>query len=619
MTERNGWEKRLEGFWDELKWLYFELYPGREDQFEALCGIIRQRSEERSADLKALDAKRLADPDWYKRNDMVGMMMYTDAFAGTLKGVKKKLGYIEECGVNYIHLMPLLDSPRVRNDGGYAVSDFRKVKPELGTMEDLSELAAECHRRGISVCLDFVMNHTSDEHEWALWARNGKKEYQDRYFFYDTYEIPEQFEKTCPQVFPTTAPGNFTWLEDVKKYVMTTFYPYQWDLNYWNPAVFVEMTDNLLNLTNRGIDIIRIDAVPYIWKQLGTNCRNLPQVHTIVRMLRMICETVCPGVLLLGEVVMEPEKVVPYFGTVEKPECHMLYNVTTMATTWHTAAVSDVSLLKRQMDIIDSLPRQYVFLNYLRCHDDIGWGLDYGWLRGQGLEEVAHKRYLNDYFTGKYPGSDSRGELYNDDPRLGDARLCGTTASLCGLEEAMERKDPEGERRAADRDLMLHGFMLTLSGIPMLYSGDEIGQLNDYRYKEDPKKAADSRYVHRGAFDWKKAGRRKEKGTVENRIFTGLKRLLTLRGSQNVFLNAAAVSTRETYDPSVLCLVRELDGEKLIGLFNFSSQGKTAWINEDGMYHDLISEESLEAKGVLMPPYGIRWMLKIREKGKEYV
>ena len=619
MTEQNGWEKRQEGFWDELKWLYFELYPGREDQFEALCGIIRQRSEERSADLKALDAKRLADPDWYKRNDMVGMMMYTDAFAGTLKGVKKKLGYIEECGVNYIHLMPLLDSPRVRNDGGYAVSDFRKVKPELGTMEDLSELAAECHRRGISVCLDFVMNHTSDEHEWALWARNGKKEYQDRYFFYDTYEIPEQFEKTCPQVFPTTAPGNFTWLEDVKKYVMTTFYPYQWDLNYWNPVVFVEMTDNLLNLTNRGIDIIRIDAVPYIWKQLGTNCRNLPQVHTIVRMLRMICETVCPGVLLLGEVVMEPEKVVPYFGTVEKPECHMLYNVTTMATTWHTAAVSDVSLLKRQMDIIDALPRQYVFLNYLRCHDDIGWGLDYGWLRGQGMEEVAHKRYLNDYFTGKYPGSDSRGELYNDDPRLGDARLCGTTASLCGLEAAMERKDPEGERRAADRDLMLHGFMLTLSGIPMLYSGDEIGQLNDYRYKEDPKKAADSRYVHRGAFDWKKAGRRKEKGTVENRIFTGLKRLLTLRGSQNVFLNAAAVSTRETYDPSVLCLVRELDGEKLIGLFNFSSQGKTAWINEDGMYHDLISEESLEAKGVLMPPYGIRWMLKIREKGKEYV
>ena len=610
MTERNGWEKRLEGFWDELKWLYFELYPGREDQFEALRGIIRQRSEERSADLKALDAKRLADPDWYKRNDMVGMMMYTDAFAGTLKGVKKKLGYIEECGVNYIHLMPLLDSPRVRNDGGYAVSDFRKVKPELGTMEDLSELAAECHRRGISVCLDFVMNHTSDEHEWALWARNGKKEYQDRYFFYDTYEIPEQFEKTCPQVFPTTAPGNFTWLEDVKKYVMTTFYPYQWDLNYWNPAVFVEMTDNLLNLTNRGIDIIRIDAVPYIWKQLGTNCRNLPQVHTIVRMLRMICETVCPGVLLLGEVVMEPEKVVPYFGTVEKPECHMLYNVTTMASIWHTVATGKVSLLKHQMDVINGLPREYVFLNYLRCHDDIGWGLEYAWLRKEEMEEVPHKRFLSDYFTGKWPDSMARGELYNDDPTSGDARLCGTTASLCGLEAAMAEGNEEEIRRAVDCDLMLHACMMTLSGIPMLYSGDEIGQLNDYSYRQDPAKAADSRYVHRGAFRWEDAELRKNPETAQSRLFAGIGRLQELRKKKPVFSGGASVRTAETWDPSILCLVREYDGKKLVALFNFSGKPGTAWIDEPGTYEDLLSGERVEGKNVAMPPYGARWMLR---------
>ena len=616
MADRNGWKTRLRGHWDELKWLFFELYPGREDQFEALCRVMETRSSERNEELLELDEKRLADPDWYKRNDMNGMMLYTDAFAGNLKGVRKKLDYIEECRVNYIHLMPLLDSPRVRNDGGYAVSDFTRVKPELGTMEDLADLTGECHRRGISVCLDFVMNHTSDEHEWALWARNGWKEYQDRYFFYDDYEIPSQFEKTCPQVFPTTAPGNFTWLEDVKKYVMTTFYPYQWDLNYRNPVVFVEMTDNLLNLTNQGVDIIRIDAVPYIWKQLGTSCRNLPQVHTIVRMLRMICETVCPGVLLLGEVVMEPEKVVPYFGTVEKPECHMLYNVTTMATTWHTVAVRDVSLLKRQMDVIDSLPREYVFLNYLRCHDDIGWGLDYGWLRTKGLDEVAHKRYLNDYFTGRYPGSDARGELYNDDPRLGDARLCGTTASLSGLEAALERGDEKGLERSLQCDLMLHGFMLTLSGIPMLYSGDEIGRLNDYSYKENPRKAADSRYVHRGAFQWEKAKLRHKKGTVENRLFTGLGTMLKLRESHPVFLNAARVYTMETYDPAVLCLVREMDGERLVGLFNFSPDGKTAWINEEGMYHDLISEEFLEAKGVPMPPYGIRWMLRVSEEKK---
>ena len=611
MDDRKVFQTRLEKHYDELKWLYCELYPGQEDLFHQLCGKLEYRFSERAAELKELDQKRISDPDWYRRNDMVGMMLYTDAFAGNLNGVKKKLDYLEECGVSYIHLMPLLDSPKVRNDGGYAVSDFTRVKDGLGTMEDLSSLTGECHRRGISVCLDFVMNHTSDEHEWALRARNGEKEYQDRYFFYDSYDIPGQFEKTCPQVFPTTAPGNFTWLEDIRKFVMTTFYPYQWDLNYRNPAVFEDMTDFLLNLTNKGIDIIRIDAVPYIWKELGTSCRNLPQVHSIVRMMRMICEIVCPGVLLLGEVVMEPEKVVPYFGTVKKPECHMLYNVTTMATTWHTVAVRDVSLLKRQMDIVSSLPREYVFLNYLRCHDDIGWGLEYGWLRERGMEEVAHKKYLNDFFTGRYPGSDSRGELYNDDPRLGDARLCGTTASLCGVEAALERNDEEALERSVDCDLMLHGYMLAQSGIPMLYSGDEVGRLNDYTYKEDPRKAADSRYIHRGAFQWKEAALRKKKGTVQNRLFSGIVKMEKIRKTHEVFLNAAAVRTLDTYDPSVLCLVRELNGEKFIGLFNFSPWGKTAWINEPGMYRDLISEETLEAKGVLMPPYGVRWMFKV--------
>lgn len=610
MDDETLFQKRLEKHYDELKWLYCELYENGMERFLELLEVLKTRFEERPEDLKALDKKRETDPGWYKKNDMYGMMMYVDAFAGNLKGVEKKLDYIGDCGVNYIHLMPLLDSPAVKNDGGYAVSDFTKVKPKLGTMEELTGLARECHKRGISLCLDFVMNHTSEEHEWARRARKGEKEYQDRYFFYDTYDIPAQFEKTCPQVFPTTAPGNFTWLEDAKKFVMTTFYPYQWDLNYQNPLVFGAMTDYLLNLTNRGIDIIRIDAVPYIWKRLGTSCRNLPEVHNIVRMLRMICEIVCPGVLLLGEVVMEPARVVPYFGTVEKPECHMLYNVTTMAATWHTVATKDVSLLKRQMEIVSGLPGEYVFLNYLRCHDDIGWGLDYDWLRKQKIDEVAHKKFLNSYFTGGCFDSPARGELYNNDPASGDARLCGTTASLCGVESALLKKDGEALKRAEACDLMLHGYMLTQSGIPMIYSGDEIGQLNDYGYKESVWKAEDSRYVHRGAFDWKKAGLRKEEGTVQRVLFEGIKRLLEIRRTRRVFLNAAAVSTRETYDSSVLCLVRELDGEKLVALFNFAPWDRTAWINEDGMYHDLLSDETLEARGVPMPPYGIRWMIR---------
>ena len=296
--------------------------------------------------------------------------------------------------------MPFLDTPEGRSDGGYAVSDFRKVQEKLGTMEDLEHLTAACHEKDINVCMDFVMNHTSEDHEWAKRARQGDGEYMGRYFFFDNWDIPAKYEQTVPQVFPTTAPGNFTWLPDAGHFVMTSFYPYQWDLNYRNPRVFNEMMYNFLFLANKGIDIVRIDAVPYIWKELGTTCRNLQQVHTIVRMMRMIGEIVCPGILLLGEVVMEPEKVVPYFGTVEKPECHMLYNVTTMATTWHTVATRDVSLLKKQLDIVDSLPKDYVFLNYLRCHDDIGWGLDSATLEQEGMMERSHKQDLNDYFQG---------------------------------------------------------------------------------------------------------------------------------------------------------------------------------------------------------------------------
>lgn len=609
MSKAVDFEERLARHLDELKWLYCELYP--EDGFSYLCGRLKARYEERRASLKKLDAVRESDPDWYKRNDMVGMMMYTEAFAGNLKGVEKRLPYIQECGVNYLHLMPLLDSPEGKSDGGYAVADFGKVRPDLGTMEDLAALTETCHKKGLSVCLDFVMNHTSEEHEWAKRARAGEKEFQDRYFFFDSFEIPGQYEKTCPQVFPTTAPGNFTWLEDEKKFVMTTFYPYQWDLNYRNPVVFHDMTDCLLNLTNQGVDIIRIDAVPYIWKELGTTCRNLPQVHSIVRMLRMICEIVCPGVLLLGEVVMEPVKVVPYFGTVEKPECHMLYNVTTMATTWHTVATGDVALLKRQMDIVNTLPKEYVFLNYLRCHDDIGWGLDYDWLnKEKDMEEVPHKKYLNDYLTGKWPGSYARGELYNDDPASGDARLCGTTASLCGLEGALEEGNEEAAARAVRFIKMLHGYMLVQSGIPVIYSGDEIGQLNDNEYHKDPKKAEDSRYLHRGSFSWEKAELRKEEGSYQKEIFDCIRRMEDLRAMHPVFLNQAAVWTADTYDAAVLCVNRTFEDEKLTALFNFSGEERTAWINEDGMYVDLMSGERMEGKEVQLPAYGMRWLLR---------
>ena len=602
--------KRFDERYDELKWLYCELYNNNMEAFDWLCDSLYGYYQERNADLKKLDRSRVKNPDWYKQNDLLGMMMYTNAFAGTLKGVKEKLPYVKSCGVNYLHFMPLLESPKGRDDGGYAVADFRKVKPELGTMEDLEDLTAECHRQGISCCLDFVMNHTSEDHEWARAARQGDPVARSRYFFYDDWFVPNIYEETVPEVFPTTAPGNFTWINDCNQVVMTTFYPYQWDLNYANPMVFNDMVGNMLYMANRGIDVIRLDAVPYIWKQIGTNCRNLPQVHTLVRMMRIISEIVCPGVLLLGEVVMEPSKVVPYFGTVDKPECHMLYNVTTMASTWNTIATKDVGLLKRQMDQVCALPKDYVFLNYLRCHDDIGWGLDYDWLAQFGIDEVAHKKFLNDYFTGKGYNSDSRGELYNDDPRLGDARLCGTTASLSGLEAGRYEANADKIDQAIACDLMLHGYLLAQSGIPVLYSGDEIGQTNDYTYKNDPDKCADSRYLHRGNFPWDKV---EKKDAVAMRIFDALRHMEEIRASHDVFSCIANVYTIETGCASVLGIVREYEGHELRAFFNFSNMDQLIWTmpeDQADIYTDLISGKTLRELGAVMPRYGCWWFYR---------
>ncbi len=587
----------------ELRSIYLGLYHD-EKAYDYFCSMLERMYQGRKESLRKLDVQRENNPHWYKDQKMLGMQIYTQCFGGTLNGVKSHLDYIQESGANYLHLMPLLESPKEKSDGGYAVSDFRKVQPELGTMEDLSSLAEECHNRDMVVCIDFVMNHTSDEHDWAKRAKAGEAEYQQRYFFYDNWDIPNLYEQTVPQVFPTTAPGSFSWCPEVGKVVMTSFYPFQWDLNYANPTVLNDMTENMLFLCNQGIDVIRLDAVPYIWKELWTNCRNLPQVHTLVRLMNLAAAIVCPGTLLLGEVVMEPDKVVPYFGTPDSPECHMLYNVTTMCTTWHTVATQDTRLLRRQMDTIFALPSQYTFLNYLRCHDDIGWGLDYDYLRQFGVKEVAHKKFLSDYFQGKCFGSEARGELYNDDPRLGDARHCGTTASLCGMES--------GSEQSLKLNIMLHAFLLTQSGLPILYSGDELGQLNDYSYHDDPIKRDDSRYLHRGNFDWAAAEKRST-----NPLYTALLRLEAIRKGEKPFHADADVWTLEPKNYHILAIGRYYQGKKLLALFNFGRAPQTAYLEEGETYTDLLTGEELTAQAVAMKPYEFRWLMLRYPQEKE--
>ena len=566
----NEFERRFARHRDELEWLFMELYDDRSalHRFETM---MREAWACREEELRALDRAREANPLWYRGANMLGMTMYTELFAGNLRGVMERLPYLTELGVTYLHLMPLLSMPHPQSDGGYAVEDFDTVDPALGTNEDLIALTRALLEAGISLCLDFVMNHTADTHAWAMRARAGDAQAQAYYFCYPDRAIPDRYEQTVPQVFPATAPGNFTWNEDMRRWVLTSFYPLQWDLNYRNPEVLTEMTRSMLHLANMGVEVLRIDAVPYIWKELGTSCRNLPQVHTIVRIIRMVIECVCPAVILKGEVVMAPKELAAYFGTPEKPECHMLYNVSTMVNLWSALAARDARLLRRQIDALLALGEGCWLVNYLRCHDDIGWGLDEDAERSLCIDPQLHKEYLYRFYDGEFPGSWAMGETYNYDPATRDARSCGTTASLCGLERALREQDDAQYDLALKRILLMHGAAMFLQGFMMLSSGDEIGQLNGWGYLSDPDRAADSRNLHRTRFDWSRAALRGKQGTLEHAIWEGIRQLREMR-AHPCFAADAAVSTLESGNRAVLVVRREKGKERMTAMMNFSEQ-----------------------------------------------
>ncbi len=594
LSDKERFEQRMDQHKAELKELYMGFYH-QETMYEELCQELQNYFEKRKKQLRDLDVKRERHPNWYKKSDHIGMMMDAKQFAGSVKEAEEKLSYIEKCGVKQIQLCSV-------------------AKEE---MEDLAHLSEACHEKEISVGMDFVMNHTSEDHEWAVKAKNGEEEYRSRYFFFNNYSIPAMYERSLPQVFPMAAPGNFTYLEESNQFVMTRFHSNEWDLNYQNPVVFNEMIKRFLDLANQGVDVICLDEVPYLWKQIGTDGKNLPQVHTILRMMRIISDIVCPGTLLLGKGESDPQKAAPYFGTFEKPECHLFYDVTTMETIWNTVATRDVRLLKKQMDILNALPEMDTFQNFLRSKDEVKWELDYQTLREWGMEEKSHKQYLNSFFQGAYFDSFSRGGLYNDTPVAEDAGICGTTASLCGIEKAGFAQDEEAMQKAIDLDLMLHAFLMMQSGTPMIYSGDELGQVNDYSYKEDDTKAEDARYLQKGNFQWNLVENIEDSKSVQGRLFNGIKQLEEIRTSSSVFDSTAVTWTLDSWDDSVICLVRADKAEKVIGIFNFSEHDRMAWINEqDGIYEDMLTGEERQASGISVPGYGFYWLRRKPNTGR---
>ncbi len=513
-----------------FKLLYGER-PDFKDQMVRLVETLALRYIKRGPVLRRSDIAREINYNWFLSQKWVGMALYCDRFADDLQGLKERLPYIQELGVNMIHVMPILDCPRENNDGGYAVRDFRRIDDRYGTLDDVKDLAGALCSREILLVLDVVVNHTSDEHEWAVRARAGEKKYQDYYYVFDDRSIPDAYEEAMPEIFPATAPGNFTWDEAMGKWVMTVFNTYQWDLNYRNPAVLIEMIDIILYWANMGADILRLDAVAFLWKKIGSTCQNEREAHLILRLMKDCCQVTAPGVLFIAEAIVAPSEIAKYFGehAIYSKECEIAYNATLMALLWDAVATKNTKLLAQGVGNLPQKLDRATWLNYVRCHDDIGLGFDDGDVRLAGYDPALHRAFLVDYFTGRFPTSQARGMPFGTNEKTGDARISGSLASLVGLEWALENHDEEAVDAAVRTIILLHSVILSFGGLPLLYYGDAVGTLNNLEFLKDPATQHDSRWVHRSRFDWDKAERRHQAGTVEQRIFSGLKHLIALR------------------------------------------------------------------------------------------
>lgn len=560
-----------------IKKLFEQLYGlhlQRDTYFQNLLDTITQAHLQRRQDLRQRDfVKMQSNPPWFTSNGLAGMSLYVDRFCGDLKTLPSKFDYLKNLGVNLLHLMPLFQSPDGESDGGYAVSDFRKVDAKFGTLEELQAVQRTMQSGGMYLMLDIVFNHTSHLHEWAMKAAAGEKPYQDFFYMYDDRTVPDEFERTMPEVFPEAAPGNFTWIEECRKWVMTVFHNYQWDLNYRNPAVFVAMLDTVLWYANLGVDILRIDAPAFIWKEIGTTCQNLPQAHTILQLLRQCVSVAAPGMALLGEAIVAPYFIMHYFGygEAEGEECDFAYNATQMALQWDMLATGDTKVMLAAQQVLRQKPLGTSWITYTRCHDDIGLGYEDYMIEAAGFSPYQHRKFLQHYYLGTYPGSPATGALFSVNPKTGDARISGSLASLCGLEKAIEQNHEEAINLSVQKILLMQAHSIFLGGLPMLFYGDEAGYTNDYSYLNDAGKSYDNRWMHRPVIDWAKNALIEMNGTPEERIYNGTKKLLALRKSLSAVADASNVECFAPHNVHVAGFVRT--GERpLYCLFNFSDK-----------------------------------------------
>ena len=624
--EWEAFRQRLQVHFPTLFPLLLELYSDQYDffyQVERILALAAQSWLERPAELKALDVERERDPSWFQSEKMLGGVCYVDLFAGDLTRLRQHIPYFQELGLTYLHLMPLFDAPKGDSDGGYAVSDYRTVDARLGTMDDLKALAADLRAVGISLVLDFIFNHTSDEHRWAKAALAGDPDYREYYFIFPDRTMPDAYERTLREIFPDKHPGAFTYREEIGMWVWTTFNLFQWDLNYRNPAVFRGMAGEMLYLANAGAEVLRLDALAFTWKEQGTVCESLPKAHTLVQAFNTLLRIAAPSLLFKSEAIVHPDEVAKY---ISDDECQLSYNPLLMALLWNSLATREVRMLQRSMSYRFHIAPDCAWVNYVRVHDDIGWTFDDGDAAALGINGYDHRRFLNAFYTGRFQGSFARGLPFQENPRTGDARISGTLASLAGLESALRSGSTAEVELAIRRICLVHAIILSIGGVPLIYLGDEVGTLNDYSYVNDPAKADDSRWVHRPTTDWQKMERRHDTSTIEGRIFHALRHLIEVRKATPAF-GGNQMTVINPGNDHVFAFVRtthehaggQPGGQRVLVAANFTENTQPVAANElrlyglDYHFRDLISGKDivLGEDPLVLEPYQVIWLANL--------
>lgn len=613
---RDAFWRRLEANWSQFFGLLHQLYGTRYDFFYHLEQILLTTVDgwiARAPELKELDAKRTHEPDWFQSRKIVGGALYVDLFSENLSRLREHIPYFKRLGLTYLHLMPLFAVRPGNNDGGYAISNYRSVDPRIGTIDDLRELADALRESNILLVLDFVFNHTADDHYWAQQAQSQLREYEDFYYIFPDRILPDQYERTLREIFPTVRRGNFTWHDGMQRWVWTTFNSFQWDLNYHNPAVFRAMLDEMLFIANTGVDILRLDAVAFIWKRMGTDCENLPEAHTLIQAFNLAARLAAPSLLFKSEAIVHPDEVVRY---ISPDECQLSYNPTLMALLWESLATREVKLLRQSLGHRHRLPEGTTWINYLRCHDDIGWTFDDDDAAAVGINAYDHRQFLNAFYTGQFPGSFARGIPFQHNLQTGDMRISGTMASLAGLEQAIEADDKELKDMAIRRMLLLHAVTLSIGGIPLLYLGEEWGMLNDYDFAKDPAKSGDTRWVHRPKMRWEFLDELEDNGSIRREIFTSVQRLIQLR-KETPALTGLETDLIPVMNPHVLGYARIHEGNRLLVLANFSENAQPVSgnvVRTAGLGHyfvDKITDGSIRTdQELVLAPYQCMWLFR---------